>query len=78
MTTPEGSSRYQGIRTPLLHKVIFSLENLHQRFRNRTFFQIKYLRHLYETSIRVTADDVNFVTNLEYVYCTQGSEKRKG
>ena len=55
---------------PLLHKVIFSLENLQQRFRNRTFFQIKDLRHPDDTSIRVTADDVNFVTNPEYLCCT--------
>ena len=65
MTTPDGSSRYQCIRKPLLHKVIFSLENLQQRFRKRTFFQIKDLRHPDDTSIRVTADDVNFVTNPE-------------
>ena len=70
MTTPEGSSRYKCIRKPLLHKVDFSLENLQQRFRNGTFFQIKDLRHPDDTSIRVTADDVNFVTNPEYVYCT--------
>ena len=57
-------------RKPLLHKVIFSLENLQQRFRNRMVFQIKDLRHPYDTSIRVTADDVNFVTNPEYVHCT--------
>ena len=54
----------------LLHKVIFSLENLQQRFRNRTFFQIKGLRHPDGTSIRIIADDVNFVTNPEYLYCT--------
>ena len=75
MTTPEGSSRYKCIRKPLLHnkdqcKVIFSLENLQQRFRNRLYFQIKDLRHPDGTSIRATADDVNFVTNAEYVYCT--------
>ena len=70
MTTPEGSSRYKCIRKPLLHKVILLLENLQQRFRNRTFFQIKGLRHPDDTFIRVTADDVNFVTNPEYVYCT--------
>ena len=72
LTAPEGSSRYQCIRKPLLHKVIFSLENLKQRFRNRTFFQIKDLLHPDGISIRVTADDVNFVTNPEYmyVYCT--------
>ena len=70
MTTPEGSSRYKSIRKPLLHKVIFSLENLKQRFRNRTFFQIKDLRHPDDTSNRVTAEGVNFVTNSEYVYCT--------
>ena len=54
---------------PILHKAIFSLENLHQCCRNRTFFQIKDLRHPDDTSIRVTADDVNFVTNPEYLYC---------
>ena len=70
MTTPEGSSRYKCFIKPLLHKVIFSLENLQQRFRKRTFFEIKDLRHPDDTSIRVTADDVNFVTNPEYVYCT--------
>ena len=75
MTTPEGSSRYKCTRKPLLnnidqYKVIFSLENLQQRFGNRTFFQIKDLRHPDCTSIRVTADDVNFVMNAEYVYCT--------
>ena len=53
----------------LLHKVIFSLENLQQRFRNRTFFQIKDFRLPDDTSIRVTADDVNFVTNPECLYC---------
>ena len=36
----------------------FSLEHLQQRFRNRTFFQIKDLRHPDDTSIPVTADDV--------------------
>ena len=50
--------------------VIFSLENLQQSFRNGTFLQIKDLCHSDDTSIRVTADDVNFVTNAEYVYCT--------
>ena len=70
MTTPEGSSSYECVRKSLLHKVIFSLEILQQRFRNRTIFQIKDLRHPDDTSIRVTADDVNFVTNSEYVYCT--------
>ena len=70
MATPEGSSRYKCIRKPLLHKVIFSLKNLQQRFRNRTFFQIKDLRHPDNTSIRVTADNVNFVTIPEYVYST--------
>ena len=34
------------------------------------WYQIKDLRHPDDTSIRVTADDVNFVTNAEYVYCT--------
>ena len=70
MTTPEGSSRYKCTRKTLLHKVIFSFINLQQRFRNRTFFQIKDLRHPDDTSICVTADDVNFITNAEYVYCT--------
>ena len=28
------------------------------------------MRHPDDTSIRVTADDVNFVTNPEYLYCT--------
>ena len=71
MTTPEGSSRYKCIRKPSLHNIMsFSCFNLQQRFRNRTFFQIKDLRHPDDTSIRVTADDVNFVTNAEYVYCT--------
>ena len=50
--------------------VIFSLENLQQRYRNRTFFQIKGMLHPDNTSIRITADDVNFVTTPEYVYCT--------
>ena len=66
MTTPEGSSRYKCIRKPLLHNKVC----LQQRFRNRTYYQIKDLRHPDNTSIRVTADDVNFVTNPEYVYCT--------
>ena len=52
----------------LLHKVIFSIENLQQCFRNRTFFHIKDLRHPDDTSD--TTDDVNFVTNPEYLYCT--------
>ena len=69
MTTPERSSRYQCIRRPLLHKVIFLLENLQQRFQNGTFFQIKGMRHPKDTSIRVSADDVNFVANTEYVNC---------
>ena len=30
------------------------------------FFQIEGLRHLDDTSMLVTADDVNFVTNPEY------------
>ena len=34
------------------------------------FFQIKDLRHPDDTSIRVTADVVNFVMNPVYVYCT--------
>ena len=42
---------------------------LQQRFRNRTYFQIQDLRHPDDTSIRVTADDVNFVTNPKYEYC---------
>ena len=70
MTTPEGSSRYKCIIKPLLHKVIFSLENLQQLFGNRTFFQIKDLCHPEDTSILVADDEVNFVTNLEFVYCT--------
>ena len=53
------------------------LENLQQRFRNRTCFLIKDLRHPDGTSIRVTADDVNFVTNAEYVYCTSSKEKKR-
>ena len=69
MTTPEGSSRYMK-NIIAKYKVIFSLENLQQRFQNRTFFQIKDLHHPDDTSVRVTADDVNFVTNAEYVYCT--------
>ena len=77
MTSPEESSRCLCIRKPLLNKVIFSLENLQQRFRNRTFFQIKNVRHTDDTSIRVTADDVNFETNPEYVYCTQSKENKK-
>ena len=32
------------------------------------FFQIKDLRHHDDTSMRVTTDDVNFVTKPEYVY----------
>ena len=67
MTTPEMPSRYKCFRKSLLHKVIFLLENLQQIFRNRTFFQIKDLRHPDDTSIRVTADDANFVTTSEYV-----------
>ena len=51
------------------YKVIFLLENLQQRFRNRTYFQIKDLRHPDDTFIRFSVDDVNFVTNAEYVYC---------
>ena len=70
VTTPEGSSRWLCIRKPLLHKVIFSLEHLQQRFRNTTFYQIKDLHHPDDTSILVTADDVNFVKNPEYLYCT--------
>ena len=77
MTTPEGPSRYKCIRKPLLHKVIFSLENLQQRFGNRTFFQIKDLRHPGDTSICLTADYVNFVTNSEYLYCTLRKEKKE-
>ena len=50
--------------------VIFSLENLQQHFRNRTFFQIRDWCHPDDTSILVIADEVNFVTNPEYVYCT--------
>ena len=65
------------LRKPLLHKVIFSLEHLQQRFRNRTFFQIKDLRHPDDTSILVTADDVNFVTNPEYLYCKVKKKKEK-
>ena len=65
MTTPEGSSRSQCIRKPLLQiKVILATS-----FRNRTYFTIQNLRHPDDTSIRVTADDVNFVTNPEYEYC---------
>ena len=64
MTTPEGSSRYKCIRKPLLHKVISCLKTC-----NRTFFQIKDLRHPEDTFKRVTADDINFVMNPECVYC---------
>ena len=39
-------------------------------FEIEPFFQIKDLRHPDDTSIPVTADDVNFVTNPEYLYCT--------
>ena len=70
MATPEGSSRYKCILKPLLHKVIFSLENLQQRFRNRTFFEIKDLHHPDNTSLRVAADDGIFVTIQEYLYRT--------
>ena len=60
------------IRKPLLQNIrSFSrLKTCNNVFINRTFFQIKDLRHPDDTSICVTADDVNFVTNAEYVYCT--------
>ena len=72
MTTPEGSSRYKCIRKPSLHTIrLFSrLKTCNNVFEIEHFLQIKDLRHPDDTSIRVTADDVNFVTNAEYVYCT--------
>ena len=72
MTTPEGSSRYSVSENH--YCIIRSF--LQQRFRNRTYFQIKDLRPPDQTPIRVTADDVNFVTNPEYVYCTLSKEKK--
>ena len=69
MTTPKGSSRFKCIRKPSLHN-IRSFSRLKTCNKNETFFQIKDLRHPDNTSICVTADDVNFVTNAEYVYCT--------
>ena len=53
------------------------LENLQQRFRNKTFFQIKELCHLDDTSMRVTADDVNFITNPEYLTVRKVKKKEK-
>ena len=67
MTTPEGLADDSVSEN---HYCIRSFSHLQQRFRNRTFFQIKDLRHPDDTSIPVTADDVNFVTNPEYLYCT--------
>ena len=46
------------------------LKTCNNVFEIEHFFQIKDLRHPDDTSIRVTADGVNFVTNAEYVYCT--------
>ena len=72
MATPEGSSRYMCIRKPLLHNIrsFPRLKTCNNVFEKVHFLQIKDLRHPDDTSIRVTADDVNFVTNAEYVYCT--------
>ena len=48
--------------------------NVFEKFNNgmqkviKHFFQIKDLHHPDDTSVRVTAGDVNFVTNPEYVY----------
>ena len=68
MTTHEGSSRYKYIRKPSLHNLrSFScLKTCNNIVEIEHFFQIKDLRHPNDTSIRVTADDVNFVTNAEY------------
>ena len=48
------------------------LKTCNNVFEIEHFFQIKDLRHPDDTSIRVTAGDVNFVTNAEYmyIYCT--------
>ena len=48
----------------------FRLKTSNNIFEIEPFLQIKDLRHPDDTSIRVTADDVNFLTNPEYVYCT--------
>ena len=52
----------------------------------RSFSRLKTCNNVFEielfpdhpddTSIRVTADDVNFVTNAEYVYCMLSKEKK--
>ena len=65
MTTPEGLADLSVSENHYCRLRSF----LQQRFRNRTYFQIQDLRHPDDTSIRVTADDVNFVTNPEYEYC---------
>ena len=71
MTTPEGSSRYKCIRKPSLHNIrSFSrLKTCNNAFEIEPFFQIIDLRHPDDTYIHVTADDINFVTNAEHVYC---------
>ena len=46
------------------------LKTCNNVFEIEHFFQIKDLCHPDDTSIRVTADDVKFVTNPEYVFCT--------
>ena len=46
------------------------LKTCNNVFEIEHFFQIKDLRHPDDTAIRVTANDVKFVTNTEYVYCT--------
>ena len=46
------------------------LNSCNNVFEIEHFFQIKDLRHPEDTSMRVTADDVKFVSNPEYVYCT--------
>ena len=46
------------------------LKTCNNVFEIEHFFQIKDLRHPGDTSIGVTVDDIKFVTNPEYVYCT--------
>ena len=66
MTPLEGSSRYKCIRKPLLHnKDITRLKTCNKVFEIEHFSRLKT-----DTSIRVIADNVNFVMNPEYVYCT--------
>ena len=70
MTTPEGSSDDSVSENHYCIRSFSRLKTCNSVFEIEPFFQIKDLRHPDDTSIPVTAVDVDFVTNPEYLYCT--------